>query len=340
MTLLGRQHQHEPDPSRTRPSLAHSCQRGWEAPVPCPPAPGAVQARAGLDACRPWPWVIPVPCRFGEAVNGNLVVGTLAWPSPWVIVIGSFFSTCGAGLQSLTGAPRLLQAISRDGIVPFLRVSGPPTPQCHPQPRGGPAAPHTSQAPGLRWVRPRPVGGRRACRERSGSPSPRRCCLMFYLLSEDAFSQLRLSKSEPTAPPGEEQANFNRAPPPCQPHSERSHEDRSLRPAMLPDARPPPHAQTPPPGTSWGMGGCVPPWPGWGALMAAPQPRGCDCSGSAVFAPPSRRGVRSAAWSACSCCPGPNTPLLPRPRSLATAKPTGSPPGLCCSPPASARLGS
>ncbi|XP_029816282.1 solute carrier family 12 member 5 [Manacus vitellinus] len=62
--------------------------------------------------------------KFGEAVNGNLVVGTLAWPSPWVIVIGSFFSTCGAGLQSLTGAPRLLQAISRDGIVPFLRVFG------------------------------------------------------------------------------------------------------------------------------------------------------------------------------------------------------------------------
>ncbi|XP_066558303.1 solute carrier family 12 member 5 [Amia ocellicauda] len=62
--------------------------------------------------------------KFGEGVNGNLVIGTLAWPSPWVIVIGSFFSTCGAGLQSLTGAPRLLQAISRDGIVPFLRVFG------------------------------------------------------------------------------------------------------------------------------------------------------------------------------------------------------------------------
>lgn len=56
-------------------------------------------------------------------MSGNLVIGTLAWPSPWVIVFGSFFSTCGAGLQSLTGAPRLLQAISRDGIIPFLRVS-------------------------------------------------------------------------------------------------------------------------------------------------------------------------------------------------------------------------
>uniref|UniRef100_A0A8C2ISM5 Solute carrier family 12 member 5b n=1 Tax=Cyprinus carpio TaxID=7962 RepID=A0A8C2ISM5_CYPCA len=60
--------------------------------------------------------------KFGEGVDGNLVIGTLAWPSPWVIVFGSFFSTCGAGLQSLTGAPRLLQAIARDGIIPFLRV--------------------------------------------------------------------------------------------------------------------------------------------------------------------------------------------------------------------------
>uniref|UniRef100_A0A672ND88 Solute carrier family 12 member 5-like n=1 Tax=Sinocyclocheilus grahami TaxID=75366 RepID=A0A672ND88_SINGR len=62
--------------------------------------------------------------RFGDSVKGNLVIGTLSWPSPWVIVIGSFFSCCGAGLQSLTGAPRLLQAIARDGIVPFLQVFG------------------------------------------------------------------------------------------------------------------------------------------------------------------------------------------------------------------------
>uniref|UniRef100_A0A4W5NB69 Solute carrier family 12 member 7b n=1 Tax=Hucho hucho TaxID=62062 RepID=A0A4W5NB69_9TELE len=61
---------------------------------------------------------------FGDSVKGNLVIGILAWPSPWVIVIGSFFSCCGAGLQSLTGAPRLLQAIARDGIVPFLQVFG------------------------------------------------------------------------------------------------------------------------------------------------------------------------------------------------------------------------
>uniref|UniRef100_A0A673N3I7 Solute carrier family 12 member 4-like n=1 Tax=Sinocyclocheilus rhinocerous TaxID=307959 RepID=A0A673N3I7_9TELE len=58
---------------------------------------------------------------FGDAVSKNLVVGTLSWPSPWVIVIGSFFSTVGAGLQSLTGAPRLLQAIAKDNIILFLR---------------------------------------------------------------------------------------------------------------------------------------------------------------------------------------------------------------------------
>lgn len=74
-------------------------------------------------------WRSPIPFipflasrRFGDSVKGNLVVGTLAWPSPWVIVIGSFFSTCGAGLQSLTGAPRLLQAIAKDNVIPFLRV--------------------------------------------------------------------------------------------------------------------------------------------------------------------------------------------------------------------------
>lgn len=44
----------------------------------------------------------------------------MAWPNEWVILIGSFLSTLGAGLQSLTGAPRLLQAIARDDVIPFL----------------------------------------------------------------------------------------------------------------------------------------------------------------------------------------------------------------------------
>ena len=58
--------------------------------------------------------------RFGESIGGSLVVGNIAWPHPKVVEVGSLLSTIGAGLQSLTGAPRLLQAISKDGIIPFL----------------------------------------------------------------------------------------------------------------------------------------------------------------------------------------------------------------------------
>ena len=32
-----------------------------------------------------------------------MLIGILAWPNEWVIMIGSFLSTLGAGLQSLTG---------------------------------------------------------------------------------------------------------------------------------------------------------------------------------------------------------------------------------------------
>ena len=60
--------------------------------------------------------------KFGESIDGGLVVAKLSWPNEWVILIGSFLSTLGAGLQSLTGAPRLLQAIACDGVIPFLNI--------------------------------------------------------------------------------------------------------------------------------------------------------------------------------------------------------------------------
>merc|ERR1712088_1138527 len=59
--------------------------------------------------------------KFGESIGGSLVVGNIAWPHPKVVEIGSLLSTIGAGLQSLTGAPRLLQAIAKDQIIPFLK---------------------------------------------------------------------------------------------------------------------------------------------------------------------------------------------------------------------------
>jgi len=58
--------------------------------------------------------------KFGQSIGGSLVIGNVAWPHPKVIEIGSLLSTIGAGLQSLTGAPRLLQSIAKDGIIPFL----------------------------------------------------------------------------------------------------------------------------------------------------------------------------------------------------------------------------
>ena len=55
--------------------------------------------------------------KFGESLQyghgGKMVASLLVWPTPNFMVIGAFLSTIGAGLQSLTGAPRLLQAIAK-----------------------------------------------------------------------------------------------------------------------------------------------------------------------------------------------------------------------------------
>ena len=58
--------------------------------------------------------------RFGFSLGGRSVVSLLAWPNEWVILVGSFLATTGAGLQSLISAPRLLYAISKDELVPAL----------------------------------------------------------------------------------------------------------------------------------------------------------------------------------------------------------------------------
>lgn len=49
----------------------------------------------------------------------------LSWPHEYLVLFGAFFATSGAALQSLTSAPRLLNAISKDEIVPILRVFAP-----------------------------------------------------------------------------------------------------------------------------------------------------------------------------------------------------------------------
>ncbi len=59
--------------------------------------------------------------KFGDSIDKKLVISILAWPNKWVIMVGAFLSTFGAGLQSLTSAPRLLQAVAKDDIIPFLK---------------------------------------------------------------------------------------------------------------------------------------------------------------------------------------------------------------------------
>ncbi|TMS35862.1 hypothetical protein L596_003163 [Steinernema carpocapsae] len=58
--------------------------------------------------------------KYGKSIDSTLVVASLAWPSPWVVVIGSFLSTFGAALQCLCSAPRLLQSIAKDDVIPAL----------------------------------------------------------------------------------------------------------------------------------------------------------------------------------------------------------------------------
>lgn len=62
--------------------------------------------------------------RFGQSIGGHLAIANIAWPNEWTILIGSFSAALGAGMQSLTGAPRLLQAIAKDRIIPVLEPFG------------------------------------------------------------------------------------------------------------------------------------------------------------------------------------------------------------------------
>lgn len=48
----------------------------------------------------------------------------MAWPHEMIVRIGVVMSSLGAALQSLTGAPRLLQAIANDNLMPALSRFG------------------------------------------------------------------------------------------------------------------------------------------------------------------------------------------------------------------------
>uniref|UniRef100_A0A915BHE0 Solute carrier family 12 member 6 n=1 Tax=Parascaris univalens TaxID=6257 RepID=A0A915BHE0_PARUN len=58
--------------------------------------------------------------KYGRSIDSSMIVALLSWPSPWVVVVGSFLSTFGAALQCLCSAPRLLQSIAKDDVIPAL----------------------------------------------------------------------------------------------------------------------------------------------------------------------------------------------------------------------------
>ncbi|KAM3725768.1 Potassium/chloride cotransporter [Dirofilaria immitis] len=59
--------------------------------------------------------------KYGQSLRGGMVVANLAWPTEWLLLIGSFLSTFGAALQCLCSAPRLLQSIAKDDVIPILK---------------------------------------------------------------------------------------------------------------------------------------------------------------------------------------------------------------------------
>jgi potassium/chloride transporter 4/5/6 len=64
-------------------------------------------------------------CDRDTLIKDNLIISKLAWPRPWLVLLGMCMSTLGAGLQSLAGAPRLLAAIGKEGILPPLKYFSP-----------------------------------------------------------------------------------------------------------------------------------------------------------------------------------------------------------------------
>uniref|UniRef100_A0A915JFL8 Uncharacterized protein n=1 Tax=Romanomermis culicivorax TaxID=13658 RepID=A0A915JFL8_ROMCU len=60
--------------------------------------------------------------KYGRSIGDSMIVAKLAWPHEWVLLVGCFTSTFGAALQCLYSAPKILHAIAKDDVLPFLSV--------------------------------------------------------------------------------------------------------------------------------------------------------------------------------------------------------------------------
>lgn len=64
---------------------------------------------------------------YGASADRELLLGErllsakISWPDSTLVSVGITLSTIGAGLQSLMGAPRLLQAMAEDDLIPIFK---------------------------------------------------------------------------------------------------------------------------------------------------------------------------------------------------------------------------
>ena len=67
-----------------------------------------------------WIWLFGGLIDNETLDNNKFVVASVAFPIPLIVQLGVLMSSIGAGLQSLTGAPQLLQTIVEDDVLPGL----------------------------------------------------------------------------------------------------------------------------------------------------------------------------------------------------------------------------
>lgn len=65
-------------------------------------------------------WLYGLTMANPVLINDKFVVAAAAWPCAEVVSIGVIFSSIGAALQTLSGAPQVLSAIAKDDALPFL----------------------------------------------------------------------------------------------------------------------------------------------------------------------------------------------------------------------------
>eukprot|EP00659_Diplonema_papillatum_P011889 gene11890-18342_t len=79
---------------------------------------GAIALTTGIYLAVVWSYGLSISREV--LLEKKLIVTLVAWPHKTVVNLGIIMSCIGAGLQCMTGAPRLLSAVAQDGTVPFL----------------------------------------------------------------------------------------------------------------------------------------------------------------------------------------------------------------------------